>query len=156
MPDYAQKGFFELEPDEEFVITNYRLIKRKMNEEEQQERQSPQRRAKTSTQQAELIDDGNQQDLNNTIADPITPAIEKAPASVGQQRSWTSKVEVSNSIINVRPNDDAIKAEKASRLNWDKVASLPIQAISQSNFIRTLDGPPEEEIMANDMAASRD
>tara|TARA_B110000285_G_C15049047_1_gene575972 strand:+ start:602 stop:751 length:150 start_codon:yes stop_codon:yes gene_type:complete len=48
MPDYAQKGFFELEPDEEFVITNYRLIKRKMNEEEQQERQSPERRAKPS------------------------------------------------------------------------------------------------------------
>tara|TARA_B110000285_G_C15049047_1_gene575973 strand:+ start:755 stop:1072 length:318 start_codon:yes stop_codon:yes gene_type:complete len=104
----------------------------------------------------ELVDDGNQQDLNNTIVDPITPAIEKVPASVGQQRSWTSKVEVSNSIINARPNDDAIKAEKASRLNWDKVASLPIQAISQSNFIRTLDGPPEGEIMSNEMAASRD
>jgi len=38
MPDYTNKGFFELEPDEEFVITNYRLIKRKMNDEEQQEK----------------------------------------------------------------------------------------------------------------------
>jgi len=78
------------------------------------------------------------------------------PASVEQQQSWTSKVEVSNSLINTRLNDDAVKAEKASRLNWDKVASLPIQDISQSNFIRTLDGPPEEEIMSNEMAASRD
>jgi len=78
------------------------------------------------------------------------------PASVEQQQSWTSKVEVSNSLINTRLNDDAVKAEKASRLNWDKVASLPIQYISQSNFIRTLDGPPEEEIMSNEMAASRD
>ena len=48
MPDYTHKGFFELEPDEEFVITNYRLIKRKMNEEEQQQRQSPERSAKAS------------------------------------------------------------------------------------------------------------
>ena len=158
MPDYTHKGFFELEPDEEFVITNYRLIKRKMNEEEQQQRQSPERSAKASAQKAELIGSDDQQNLNNTIADPITPAIETVPASVGQQRSWTSKVEVSNSIINARLNDDAIKAEKASRLNWDKVASLPIQAINQRNFIRTLDGPPEEEniSMSNAMAASRD
>jgi hypothetical protein len=78
------------------------------------------------------------------------------PASVGQRRSWTSKVEVSNSIINARLNDDAIKAEKASRLNWDRVASLPIQDVNQRNFIRTLDGPPGEEIMSNEMAASRD
>jgi hypothetical protein len=163
MPDYAHKGFFELEPDEEFVITNYRLIKRKMKGEEEQQRQSPERSAKpapeirlSSAQRAELIGSDDQQNLNNTIADPITPAIETVPASVGQQRSWTSKVEVSNSIINARLNDDAIKAEKASRLNWDRVASLPIQDVNQRNFIRTLDGPPGEEIMSNEMAASRD
>lgn len=81
---------------------------------------------------------------------------EKTTAAEGQLvPTWSKKVKMSNSIINANPDNNAAKMERASRLNWDQVASLPIKAVNHRNFINTLDGLQEESLQQDDIISSR-
>jgi len=162
--DYRKNPFYSLEPDEEFIIKNYRLIRKKREadlglSEDLKEKQtcgghtghaangrvqSPDGRVQAGSPQRPSALAGLRSTPESAIQaaseENTATAHEKALALRPCQRLWESKIRVSNSVISPHTFNFSTHISKTSNMHWEKVAQLRLGGIDQDTFIGTLDG----------------